>query len=132
MNLNQFRRLGTACILALLTLSSPAQAVSVPSAEEDGLGHFLGCFSVLLDSITHAEYCGPSQLPLELTSLGAGGDGGSKPPAPPSCDPCGGAQLYLPPLQPYQVASLSYGMLAVPAKPSRWELLMACCPGGNN
>ncbi len=131
MTLNQYWRLSVVCVSALLIYSSPARAVSVPSAQEDGLGHFLGCFSLLLDSIAHAEYCGPSRVPLELSPLGARGDGGNdKPPAPPSCDPCTEAQRYLPPPSPYRVASLSYGMLSVPTKPSRWELLMACCPGG--
>ena len=132
MGQNQYGRLSAACVFALLIFSSPARAVSVPSAEEDGLGHFLGCFSVLLDSIVHAQYCGPSRVPMDLKPVGTGGEGG-KLPVPP-CAPCEGTPnlASLPALDPYQVASLSYGMLPVLAKPSRWEVLMACCPVGNS
>jgi hypothetical protein len=129
MRQNQYRRLSAVIVFALLTLASPTRAAPVPSAEEDGLGHFLGCFSVLLDSAVHAKYCGPSSVPLDLTPLGAGSDNSAPPPPPPSCAPCtGGAFVDLPALEPYQVASLSYGMLPVATKPERWELLMACCP----
>lgn len=131
MKLDQYWRLGAACAVALLISAGPARAVSVPSAAEDGLGHFLGCFSLLLDSVAHAENCGPSRVPLDFISLGAGGSGDVAPPAPP-CLPCSEPRglVDLPPLSPYQVAMLSYGPLAGPPKPRRWELLMACCPGG--
>ncbi|WP_141728484.1 hypothetical protein [Devosia insulae] len=132
MKLNQYWRLGAACALALLISASPARAVSVPSAAEDGLGHFLGCFSLLLDSVAHAQYCGPSRVPLDLTPLGAGGSGDAAPPPPPPCFPCSGPSSFvdLPPLSPYQVASLVDAPRSIPPKPRRWELLMACCPGG--
>lgn len=135
MKLDQYWRLGAACALALLMSTSPGRAASVPSAAEDGLGHFLGCFSLLLDSVAHAEHCGPSRVPLDLTPLGAGngGDTDLPPPPPPSCFPCSGGTasfVGLPPLNPYQVASLSDAPLSAPPQPRRWELLLACCPGG--
>ena len=134
MKLDQYWRLGAACALALLLSASPARAVSVPSAAEDGLGHFLACFSLLLDSVEHAKYCGPSRVPVTLAPLGAGGDGAAPPPPPPSCGPCSGPTAFvgLPELEPYQVASLSFDMAPAPAQPRRWELLMACCPIGNS
>lgn len=130
MKLDQYWRLGAACALALLMTASPARAVSVPSAQEDGLGHFLGCFSLLLDSVAHAENCGPSRVPLDFTPLGAGSGGDSAPPPPPWL-PCSGPASFvdLPPLSPYQVASLTDAPLVAPPK-RRWEVLMACCPGG--
>lgn len=133
MKLHQYSQLGAACALGLLMSVAPAKAASVPSATEDGLGHFLACFSLLLDSVEHAKYCGPSRVPIDLAPLGAGsGNDAAPPPPPPSCGPCSGPTAVIgpPELEPYQVASLSYG--TAPASPRRWELLMACCPIGNS
>jgi len=127
-----FCQLALVCLLAMAMGASPARAASIPSAEEDGWGHFLGCVTVLLDSAIHSTYCGPARVPLELAPLGAAGGGGGNTAPEPSCGSCSGPAASIgQPLSPYQVASLSLNLPPLPVE-RRQLLAQSCCPLGSS
>lgn len=110
---------------------SPAHAAAIPPAAEDGWGHFVGCFSVLLDSVTHAQYCGPSTVPFNNDSLSKSDPSSAPPPPPPSCGPCTNGADLMDPQGEVLVAELSDHWLPSRRVRARW-MLLACCPIGNS
>jgi hypothetical protein len=134
MGVEQMGHVSRAVLLVAVMVSmlavAPARAEPIPTAKQDSWGHFVGCFSVLLDSITHAMYCGPSAVPFSNESL-MKSEPPSPPPPPPSCGPCSGPTARLDPTGEVLVADLSEHWL--PPKRARigW-LLLACCPIGNS
>jgi hypothetical protein len=128
-------RLLAAVFVALVLGAVPARAAIPPTQQQDGWGHFWGCFSIILDSVAHAQYCGPSNVPRSAIYPPPGEADQPvpppPPPPPPDCVPCGGAFLDHLGDREVLVAQLGEYWLPPPRVRSNW-MLLACCPPNNS